>query len=172
MQTRKQPKAVSEQEALARLQTLCAQAEHSSGEMREKMRRWQLTPEAQERILEQLVSERFIDDERFSRIYVREKIRFDHWGRRKLEQGLYNKGIARATIAQALSEVPQEDYVAVLRPLLDSKRRTLKADSDYELSTKLVRFALGRGFTFDVIRLAMDGADDVDIADDDSEEFL
>lgn len=172
MQTRRQPKALSEQEALLRLQTLCAQAEHSSGEMREKMRRWQLSPEAQERILEQLTEERFVDDERFSRIYVREKLRFDHWGRRKLEQGLYKKGVARATIAQALSEVPQEDYIGVLRPLIDSKRRTLKADTDYELKAKLVRFALGRGFTFDVIRQVLDGADEVEIADEDPEEFL
>lgn len=179
MAAMRMPKSLSEQEALARLQALCAQGEHSSGEMRDKMRRWLLPHDAQERVLEQLIDDRFVDDERFSRIFVRDKLRFDRWGRRRLEQALYKKGVARDVICSTLDAVPEADYIAVLRPLLDSKRRSLKAATDYELNAKLVRFALGRGFSFAQIRQCMDGADEVEgigddteTAYDDAEEFL
>lgn len=172
MFARKQPKAVGEEEALQKLATLCAQAEHSSGEMRERMQRWLLPAEVQDRILEKLIEERFVDDERFARLFVRDKLRFDRWGQRKLEQALRKKGVARNIIAQTLEAVPVADYVAALRPLLDSKRTTVKASSDYERNQKLLRFALSRGFTFDIIRLCLDGAGEVEVPDDEVEEFL
>jgi regulatory protein len=48
----------------------------------------------------------------------------------------------------------------VLRPLLKQKRRSTKADSEWEMNQKLLRFALGRGFTFDIIRQCLDVEDE------------
>ena len=59
-----------------------------------------------------------------------------------------------------LDEVDDEQYVGVLRQLLRQKRRSIKAASDYELNQKLVKFALSRGFTYDIVRRCVDG--DVD----------
>lgn len=73
-----------------------------------------------------------------------------------------DRGIAR----QVLDEVDDEDYLAVLRPLIKSKRRQLKPMSDYETTGKLVRFAMSRGFTIDLIRQCLDGADEVEIEED------
>ena len=84
----KPKKQITEQEALLKLSALCSQAEHSSGEMKDKMRRWMLPSDVSERILDRLIDERFVDDERFARFFVRDKIRFDRWGRRKIEQAL------------------------------------------------------------------------------------
>ena len=53
MLQKKQP--ITEQEALLKLSALCARAEHSSGEMLEKMRRWQLPDDARERVLDRLI---------------------------------------------------------------------------------------------------------------------
>ena len=66
--------------------------------------------------------------------------------------------------SRVLSEVDDEEYLSVLRPLLKQKRRSIKAASDYELNQKLVKFALGRGFTLDIIRQCIDG--DVDEVDE------
>ena len=149
-------KPITEQEALQKLSALCAHAEHSSGEMLEKMRRWQLPDDARERVLDRLIDEQFVDDERFARLFVREKIRFDHWGRRKIEQALYKKGVASDISQRVLDAVPADDYIEILRQLIAAKRRTLKADSDYELNGKLIRFAMGRGFDMDIIRKCVD----------------
>ena len=53
----------------------------------DKMRRWMLPSDVAERILDRLIDERFVDDERFARFFVRDKIRFDRCGRRKSRAG-------------------------------------------------------------------------------------
>ena len=159
MLQKKQP--ITEQEALLKLSALCARAEHSSGEMLEKMRRWQLSEDARERVLDRLIDEKFVDDERFARLFVREKIRFDRWGRRKIEQALYQKGVASDISHRVLDEVDDEAYVAELKKLIAAKRRSVQAESDYEMRAKLTKYALGRGFGYNVIRQCIDGADEL-----------
>ena len=154
-------KPITEQEALQKLSALCARAEHSSGEMLEKMRRWQLPEDARERVLDRLIDEKFVDDERFARLFVREKIRFDRWGRRKIEQALYQKGVASDISRRVLDEVDDEAYVAELKNLIAAKRRSVQAESDYEMRAKLTKYALGRGFGYNVIRQCIDGADEL-----------
>ena len=154
-------KPITEQEALQKLSALCARAEHSSGEMLEKMRRWQLPEDARERVLDRLIDEKFVDDERFARLFVREKIRFDRWGRRKIEQALYQKGVASDISRRMLDEVDDEAYVAELKKLIAAKRRSVQAESDYEMRAKLTKYALGRGFDYNVIRQCIDGADEL-----------
>ena len=149
-------KKKTEQEAYLTLAALCAQAEHCQHEMLEKMRRWELDDEAQARVMQRLVSERYVDDERYARAFVKDKVRYNKWGRRKVEQSLWQKHIDEDIRQRVLDEVDDEEYLAILRPLLKQKRKTTKADSDYELNQKLVRFALGRGFTFDIIRQCLD----------------
>lgn len=152
-------KEITEQEALSRLSALCARGEHSSGEMLEKMYRWGIDDEAQARIMAYLVEHKYIDDERFTRAFVHDKIAYNQWGRRKIEQALWAKGVDKSVQAKILDEIDDAEYLTVLKPLLQSKRRSVKAASDYELRGKLIRFALQRGFTLDIISQCIDGAE-------------
>ncbi len=156
---------MTEQEAFLRLAALCAQAEHCEYEMQEKMRRWQLPDEAQARVMQRLVSERYVDDGRYARAFANDKVKYNKWGRRKVEQALWQKHIADDIRQQVLDGIGDGDYLAVLRPLLQQKRRSVKARNDYELRMKLVKFALGRGFTMDIIRqcVSADDAEDYDM---------
>ena len=159
-------KEVTEQGAYLQLAQLCARSEHCQYELTEKMRRWGMAPEAQARVMARLGGERYVDDERYCRAFVRDKIRYNKWGRRKVEQALWMKRIDTEIQQRILGEVDDAEYLSVLRPLLKQKRRTLKAASDYEENQKLVKFALSRGFTFDIIRQCIDG--DIDeTADED-----
>ena len=146
----------TENDAYLTLAALCAQTEHCQYEMLEKMRKWELPEECQIRIMERLVKEHYVDDERFARAFVKDKIRYNKWGRRKVEQALWLKRIHEDIRKCVLDEVDDEEYLNVLRPLLKQKRKTTKAQNDYELNQKLIRFALGRGFTFDIIRQCID----------------
>lgn len=159
-------KEMTEQEAYLQLAALCAQAEHCQQEMREKMRRWGLDEAAQERVVSRLVKERFVDDERYARAFVKDKVRYNKWGRRKVQQGLWVKRIDDDIQHRVLAEVDDKAYLDVLRPLLKQKRKATKAESDYELNQKLVRFALGRGFTFDIIRQCLDVDEEMDYSDE------
>jgi len=153
-------KEKTEQEAYLELAALCAQAEHCQQEMRDKMRRWEMAEAVQERVIGRLVKERYIDEERYTRAFVNDKIRYQKWGRRKIQQALWMKRIDNDIQQRVLDEVDDEEYLDVLRPLLKQKRKTTKAQSDYELNQKLLRFALGRGFTFDIIRQCLDVEDE------------
>ena len=161
-------KETTEQEAYLQLAALCAQAEHCQQEMRDKMRRWETAPEVQERVIARLMKERFIDDERYARAFVKDKIRYNKWGRRKVQQGLWMKHIDDDIQQRVLSEVDDTEYLAVLKPLLKQKAKSIKAENDYELTQKLVRFALGRGFTYDIIRQCLD-VDEEMIPDDETD---
>ena len=149
-------KQKTEQDAYLTLAALCAQAEHCQHEMLEKMRRWELPDDAQSRVMQRLVSERYVDDERYAQAFVNDKIRYNKWGRRKVEQALWQKHIDEDIRQRVLGSVPDEEYLSVLKPLLKQKRKATKADSDYALNQKLLRFAMARGFTFDVIRQCLD----------------
>ena len=153
-------KEKTEQEAYLELAALCAQAEHCQQEMRDKMRRWEMDEAVQERVIGRLVKERYIDEERYTRAFVNDKIRYQKWGRRKIQQALWMKRIDNDIQQRVLDEVDDEEYLDVLRPLLKQKRKTTKAQSDYELNQKLLRFALGRGFTFDIIRQCLNVEDE------------
>ena len=153
-------KAITEQEAYLQLAALCAQAEHCQQEMRDKLKRWDINESVQERIIQRLVNERYINDERYARAFVKDKIRYNKWGRRKVQQGLWLKHINPEIQQQVLDEIDDNEYLNVLRPLLRQKRKTIKAQNDYELNQKLVRFAIGRGFTSDIIRQCLDVDED------------
>ena len=153
-------KEITEQEAFLQLATVCAQAEHCEKEMRDKLKRWGVEESAQNRIIQRLINERYIDDERYARAFVKDKIRYNKWGRRKVQQGLWLKHIDSEIQQRVLDEIDENEYLDVLRPLLRQKRKTTKAQNDYELNQKLVRFALGRGFTFDIIRQCLEVDED------------
>ena len=149
-------KKMTENEALLRLSAMCASAEHCSYEMTEKMRKWELPDDAAARVMERLVNDKYIDDERYSRFFVKDKLRYNKWGRRKIYQALLMKRIPEDIRQAVLSEITDEEYAGILRPLLKSKRKSTKAASEYEMNGKLIRFAMSRGFDMDVIRMCMD----------------
>ena len=149
-------KPMSEEQALARLTALCASAEHCTGEMIDKMTKWEISEEAQARIMEHLVKNKYIDDERYCRAFVHDKMEYNHWGRRKIEQALYVKHVDKAIQKTVLDEIPDEDFIDILRPLIVHKRRQTRANSEYEMNMKLMRFAASRGFTIEQIRQCID----------------
>ncbi len=148
-------KQKTEQEAYLQLAALCAKSEHCQWEMTEKMIRWGLDEDQQTRVLQRLVKERFVDDERYARAFVLDKVVYNKWGRRKVEQALRQKHIAEDIRQLVLEEVEDDTYLDILVPLLKQKRKSIKAASDYERNQKLIRFALGRGFTYDMIEKAL-----------------
>ena len=155
-----------EQEAYLQLAAACAQAEHCEQEMRDKMKRWGMAPEAQNRVVERLTKERYIDNERYARAFVKDKVRYNKWGRRKVQQALWMKRIDDDIQQRVLDEIDDEEYLKVLVPLLKQKRKSIKAANDYELNQKLVRFALSRGFDYGIIRQCLDVDEEMDIDDE------
>lgn len=145
------------EEALRRLAALCAKGEHCTGELDDKMRQWGLDDAVRHRVLESLVSRHFVDDSRFCRAFVADKLRFEHWGRRKIEQALWQKHVPEEVSTPVLDALSDEEYIEQLSPLLKAKWPSVKGRSEYERSMKLIKWAMGRGFSLGQIRKAIDG---------------
>ena len=149
------------QTALQRAAALCAGSEHCCHDIREKLQRWEVSGEDAERIIEYLVNEKYIDESRFCRAYAKDKMRYSHWGRIKIDQGMRMLGLDATMRREALEELPEEEYASILQNLLKGKLRSIKARNAYERNAKLMRFALGRGFESQLIREYLpDGGDE------------
>jgi regulatory protein len=152
---------ISEEEALCKVAAFCASGERCRQDVTKKLERWGLSAEAIERILARLVAEKYLDEARFCRAFIRDKVRYEKWGRRKIAQALWMKQVDAASYEPLLTEaVDEEEYLEVLRGLLKAKRKQVKAASEYERNGKLIRFALGRGFEMGAIRRCMEVDED------------
>lgn len=143
---------ITETEALSRVAAYCSTAEHCRAEITEKLQRWSIPYDAIDRILARLEQEKYIDEERYCRAFVRDKYRFDKWGKVKIGQALQLKKIPQSVYFPFLNEIDEEEYLSILSGLLAAKRKSVRAENEYERNNKLVRFALSRGFEMKDIR--------------------
>lgn len=139
-------KEYTEEDFRRKAEVYCSKAEHCSSEVREKLRQWGAEPEMAARILVVLQRNRFVDEIRFCRAFVRDKYRFNQWGRVKIVQALRMKQLSSEDIEVGLAEIDEEEYKAVLQTLLAQKAKSIKSGTAYEKNMKLIRFAVGRGF--------------------------
>ena len=139
-------------EILYKLATKCSISEQCLSDIEAKLSRYDLTEEERTHILRHLMEEKYVDDRRYAEAYVKDKYRFNKWGRIKIAQGLRMKGIDTETIKSAMGAIDEEEYMDILRDLIKAKRRSTRGSSEYEINGKLIRFATERGFEFAAIR--------------------
>ncbi len=146
--------AKSVERAIESLMLSCAKSERCISDIRRSLYRWRMNEADYEPIIRRLVEEKFVDEERYARAYVRDKMNGSGWGRRKIELGLKAKGIPKETIEEALRQIEPERQSDKLEAML--RRRWLrerdKAKGRYELRNKLVRWAMGRGYDYSEIQ--------------------
>lgn len=147
---------LSPQKATERLETLCMRSEHSTGELREKLRQWGISPADAEKIIKHLTETRFVDDCRFAHAFVRDKILLAHWGRYKVRQAMYAKRVDKNIIAESLEGIDDDEYYKILYDLLKSKTKSHPELLDDIIGrTRLYRFAASRGFESALIARAV-----------------
>ncbi len=147
-------------EILYKLAARCSVSEQCLSDIETKLSRYDLTEEEHTRILRYLVEEKYVDDRRYAEAYVKDKYRFNKWGRIKIAQGLRLKGIDNETIKSAMETIDEEEYLSILRDLIKAKRKSTRGTSEYEINGKLTRFATGRGFEYAAIRRCINVDDD------------
>ena len=101
------------------------------------------------KVLNVLVEEKYVDDRRYAAAFARDKSTISGWGAVKIRYMLSAKGISKDIISDALEEVDVRKADDRLRKLLENKNRSLKEDPQRKM--KLLRFALGRGYSYDEV---------------------
>ena len=136
---------------LEKMANYCSRAEHCEQDIWDKLRGCEISADEKRRIVEWLIKERFVDNSRYTRAYVKDKFQFNKWGRKKIWMMLKAKSIDDDVIQEALTEIDDEKYIEVLRELIDSQRKKIKGKSEYEVKGKLYNYALSRGFEGGII---------------------
>lgn len=141
---------LTEAKALNRIASYCSKAERCEYDALKKLQGWELLPEEISRIMDRLKKERFIDNKRFCRSFVNDKLRFNKWGRTKIMYELRKRMIPESIYTSILDEYSTDEFEKQLDQILKTKERTVKAKDKYDKRNKLLRFALGRGFSMDL----------------------
>ena len=138
------------QKAIDKMRRLCSRREYCVADIRSKLiKALDADEQKVEEALQILIKEKYVDDLRFATAFARDKASIAGWGEVKIRYMLSAKGISRDVITQALEEVDDSKASARLVKLLENKYKSLKDDPQCRL--KLIRFALGRGYSYDEI---------------------
>ena len=144
-------KHMSFEAALKRAAALCSSQEQCSSHIREKLNTWKVSNDDADKIINLLVKEKFLDDARYASFYVRDKFRFNGWGKVKLKVMLNQKDIPLHIIEEALNQIDPELYKQTCTRLISEKSASLKESNQFKRKGKLYRFAAQRGFESDLI---------------------
>ena len=143
----KQPaKPLTPDQVLDKMAKYCAYQERCVKEVRDKLKTYEIPQKERDKILEYLLENRFVNDERFAKSFVRGKINQSGWGVNKIRFHLIQKGIDKDIIEEALGQTDEEVYRQRLVDILKTKSKTVKADSDFKKKRKLAAYAMQKGF--------------------------
>ena len=132
--------------AIERIKNYCALQDRCQWDVLQKLREWGLQQATKDHILEILITNKFIDEERFSISFCRGKFRIKNWGKRKIVNELKRKQISSICINTGLKEIDEKEYDLVLEKLFYQKERSIKDKNQFIRKTKIANFLIQRGF--------------------------
>ena len=133
-------------QVLDKMAKYCAYQERCVKDVRDKLKTYEIPQEDRDRILDFLLDNRFVDDDRFAKSFVRGKINQSGWGVNKIRFHLLQKGIAKEIVDETIEQTDEKVYRQRLMDILNAKAKTVKATSDYEKKRKLAAYAMQKGF--------------------------
>ena len=137
--------------SLNKSMALCSRREYCISDIITKLDSWGVGKDDAGRIIKNLLKEKFIDEERYATAFVKDKFRYNKWGKIRLGLNLKMKGIPADIIKLALESIEYEEYRRMLEDLISSHRRKIKAKNQYDLKAKLMRYGLSKGFESSMI---------------------
>ena len=141
----------NKESALKKAQFLCAKQEKCRADIRQKLYEWKVDAKDHSWIIEKLEKEKFIDEYRFAGFYVRDKFKFNKWGKIKIEFELKARQIPAEIIKESLDAIDEDQYRETCEILMTQKLNSLKGEDPYKIREKLVRFAQSKGFEADLV---------------------
>ncbi|AQX83641.1 RecX family transcriptional regulator [Elizabethkingia bruuniana] len=139
------------QEIKQKLVNYCVYQDRCHKEVEEKMQSFLLIPEAKDEILLYLINENYLNEERFTRSYIRGKFYIKHWGKQKIKLQLKMKGISEKLIQNCMDEIYEDDYTKQIQIFAEKLLPTYKGLNDFQKKNKLIRFLVTKGYEYELI---------------------
>ena len=132
---------------LVKAANFCAYQERTHAEVRERLQKWEVWGDDAEEIITYLITDNFLNEERFAKIFAGSKFRVKQWGRQKIKYELKARKLSEYCIKVGLAEIEDDDYIETLKTILDKKKHELRTEKQsIILKQKLARYAIGKGF--------------------------
>ena len=139
-------KSLTPSEALNKAAAYCTLCERCISEVSTKLTAWGVPYNEQEKIIARLIEEKFIDESRYCRAFVNDKVKFNRWGRIKITTALRDKQLPQELIREAIDDIDEEQYLQSLGEVIATKQRELKGKEDFATQQKIIRHAASRGY--------------------------
>ncbi len=140
-------KYFSKEEALQKGKQYCAYQERCHSEVKEKLYSFGMNKKEVDELLSELISENYLNEERFAIQYAGGKFRIKHWGKVKIKYSLKQKQVSEYCIKKALTAIDEREYNKTLEKLFDQKVKTLKAEKNiFTKKRKLQDHLMQKGF--------------------------
>ncbi len=140
---------------ISTIQRYCAYQERSHRQVRQKLQSLGISRPAIDNVLADLITDRFVDEERYARAYARGKFRNNGWGRVKIDHRLQMEGVSAANRLIAFNEIDEEAYFATLVKLIGKKAKEL-LPKEIDVRLKLCRYGAQKGFEHELINRAVE----------------
>lgn len=144
-------KSYTFQEIKQKLVNYCVYQDRCHAEVEQKMREFLLIGEAKEEIMLYLLKENFLNEERFTRSYIRGKFYIKHWGRNKIRINLKQKQISDRLISTCFDEIDEEDYNKMIKKIYEDYASKQKGLKEYQKKIKAIKYLMSRGFEYEKI---------------------
>lgn len=134
-----------------KLANYCVYQDRCHAEVEQKMREFLLIDEAKEEIILYLMKEKYLNEERFTRSYIRGKFYIKHWGRNKIKMNLKQKQISEKLINMCFDEIDEEDYFKTIKRIYEDYSSKQKGLQEYQKKSKTIKYLMSRGFEYEKI---------------------
>jgi regulatory protein len=138
--------------ALAKLQRYCAYQERCHDEVRSKLLELGVYGDTLEEVIADLITNNFLNEERFATQYTLGKFNIKRWGKIKIKQELKSRHISDYSIRQAFAQLHEDDYCATLLHVLRKKNTLLDEINPFVRKQKLFQYAMQKGFESELIQ--------------------
>ena len=132
--------------AIQKLQHYCAYQERCHSEVKYKCLELGLRGDEVEETIAELVSENFLNEERFARAFAGGKFRSKQWGRKKIVAELKQRQVSSYCIKKGMEEIDEDDYNEALTILATKKYESLRGEEPFKRKYKVVQYLLQKGY--------------------------
>ncbi|MFN4233761.1 MAG: regulatory protein RecX [Bacteroidia bacterium] len=155
MENKKQ-KVYTVKQGIVKAQAYCAYQERCQQEVRNKLNEWGLYGDEAEEVIAALISDNFLNEERFAMAYVSGKFRIKKWGRVRLKLELKSRKISEYCIKKALAQISSDEYEKTIKELIEKKKKDIKDKLPFMRKHKMMKYIVSKGFEQDIVQSILD----------------
>ena len=135
---------------IKKLEKYCSLSERCRFDVRKKLNNLKIYVN-QNQIIDHLIEKNYINEERYALLYCKSKFNLKKWGKIKIAYQLKKKGIPENIINSSLNTITKENYLKLIKRLINKKSELIDEKNIYKKNTKIARYLYQKGYEIDLV---------------------